>query len=144
MANGIESSASVLATVERLRAAINAHDIDAMVGCFDSAVISEQPAHPARGFRGSQTIRDNWAMIFAGVPDIRVEILRAVVRDRTAWVEWRWSGSTRDAKPFDMRGVTVQEIDGGRIRAVSLYMEPVEVAATDSATAIRTASRGER
>jgi ketosteroid isomerase-like protein len=145
MANGIESSAArVLATVERLRDAINAHDIDAMVGCFDFDVRSEQPAHPARGFQGSQNIRLNWTMIFAGVPDIRAEILRTVVQDRNAWVEWCWSGSRRDGQPFSMRGVTVQEIDDDRIMSVSLYMEPVEVAGDGNPTAIRKATGDER
>lgn len=144
MANGIESSAGALATVERLREAINAHDIEGMVNCFDSDVRSEQPAHPARSFQGSQNIRQNWTMIFAGVPDFGAEILRTVVRDRTAWVEWSWSGTRRDGEPFHMRGVTVQETDCGRIRAVSLYMEPVELVGADSPTAIRTAIRDER
>ncbi len=144
MANGIESSATALATVERLRDAINAHDIEAMVGCFHSEVRSEQPAHPTRGFQGSHNIRQNWTMIFAGVPNINAEILRSAVSDRAAWVEWRWCGSTRDGGPFNMRGVTVQEVEDGLIRAVSLYMEPVEVDGLGIQGAIRTATGHER
>jgi len=33
--------------VERLRQAINKHDLDAFVACFDPDCRSEQPAHPA-------------------------------------------------------------------------------------------------
>ncbi len=144
MANGIESRGRVLATIEQLRDAINAHDIEALVSCFDSEVCSEQPAHPARAFKGSHKIRQNWTMIFAGVPDIGAEIVRTTVSNRTAWVEWCWSGRRRDGETFNMRGVTVQEIDDGRISAVCLYMEPVEVAGKDNPTAIRKATRGER
>jgi len=32
--------------VERLNGAMNAHDIEAFVACFDEAYESEQPAHP--------------------------------------------------------------------------------------------------
>lgn len=144
MASEIDTAAKVLATVERLRDAIDAHDIDAMIACFDADVKSEQPAHPARGFRGSEDVSKNWTMIFAGVPDIKAEILRTAVPDNTAWVEWRWTGSRRDGEPFTMRGVTVQEIEGGRIRAVSLYMEPVEIEREGNSTAIRAATGDER
>jgi ketosteroid isomerase-like protein len=33
--------------------AMNRHDIDAFVACFDTDYSSEQPAHPGRTFRGS-------------------------------------------------------------------------------------------
>jgi ketosteroid isomerase-like protein len=144
MASELDTSAMVLATVERLRDAIDAHDIDAMVACFDPEVNSEQPAHPARGFRGSENVRRNWTMIFAGVPDIGAEVIRTAVRDNTAWVDWRWSGSRSDGEPFAMRGVTVQEIEGGRITAVSLFMEPVEIEGDGNSTAIRAATGGGR
>ncbi|GAC1653387.1 MAG: hypothetical protein NVS9B1_02520 [Candidatus Dormibacteraceae bacterium] len=144
MASETDTSAMVLATAERLRDAIDAHDIDAMIACFDPEVKSEQPAHPTRGFRGSEDVRKNWTMIFAGVPDIRAEILRTAVRDNTAWVEWRWTGSRKDDEPFAMRGVTVQEIDRGRIIAVSLYMEPVEIEGDGNSIAIGAAIGDER
>jgi hypothetical protein len=38
------------AVIERLCEAINQHDPDAMVECFDPDYRSEQPAHPNRGF----------------------------------------------------------------------------------------------
>ena len=37
--------------IENLREAINKHDLDAFVACFDPDYRSEQPAHPAREFR---------------------------------------------------------------------------------------------
>ncbi len=140
MASENDTSAMLLATIERLKKAINAHDIDAMVACFHPEVRSEQPAHPARGFRGSQDVYKNWTMIFAGVPDISAEILRTAMCDDTAWVDWRWSGMRRDGEPFEMRGVTIQEIEDGRIRAVSLYMEPVQIEAVSNPSAIRAAT----
>ena len=36
------------AVIERLREAMNRHDPDAMVECFDPDYRSEQPAHPNR------------------------------------------------------------------------------------------------
>ena len=42
---------------ERLRAAMNAHDIDAFVDCFAEDYDSEQPAHPDRAFTGRDQVR---------------------------------------------------------------------------------------
>ena len=54
--------------VERLNAAMNAHDIEAFVACFHEDYESEQPAHPDRAFRGRDQVRENWSAIFEGVP----------------------------------------------------------------------------
>ena len=42
---------------DRLLAALNAHDLDAFVDCFAADYHSEQPAHPARTFVGSDKVR---------------------------------------------------------------------------------------
>jgi hypothetical protein len=39
--------------VERLLAAINAHDLEAMVACFADDYLNQWPAHPQRGFQGA-------------------------------------------------------------------------------------------
>ena len=57
--------------VERLVAATNAHDLDALVACFDEDYENETPVHPGRGFRGRDQVRTNWEQIFAFVPDVR-------------------------------------------------------------------------
>lgn len=62
------------AVLQRLLAAINAHDLDALVSCFADGYVNETPAHPQRGFGGSDQVRRNWTQIFAGVPDIRASV----------------------------------------------------------------------
>ena len=48
----------------------------AFVGLFSAEYRSEQPAHPSRAFHGADQVRENWAAVFAGVPD-----QRRIVRD---------------------------------------------------------------
>ena len=139
MANQNKAPAGPLTTIEQLRDAINTHDLDALVACFHGDVHSEQPAHPARTFKGNENIRQNWAMIFGGVPDLRADLLRTATSGNIAWAEWHWSGASRDGKAFEMRGITVLGVDEGLITAVSLYMEPVEVSSEGNAIAIRNA-----
>jgi len=41
-----------LGVIDRLVMATNAHDLDALLACFDDDYVNETPAHPLRGFRG--------------------------------------------------------------------------------------------
>ncbi len=84
------------AVVERLLAGINAHDLEAMVALFADDYVNEWPAHPQRGFRGSQQVRRNWGQIFAGVPDLRARLPRMTVDGDTVWTEWDIAGTRRD------------------------------------------------
>jgi ketosteroid isomerase-like protein len=119
------------AVVERLLAAINAHDLEAMVACFADNYLNEWPAHPQRGFRGNQQVRRNWSQIFAGVPDLRARLPRTVVDGDTVWAEWDLSGTRGDGAAFLMRGVSIFGVREGRLAWVRFYLEPVEETSGD-------------
>ena len=113
--------------LNRLLAAMNAHDLDAFVACFAPGYRSEQPAHPGRAFEGSDKVRENWASVFAGVPDLGAELLLSATTDEGVEIgEWRWQGTHTDGSPFAMRGVIVLGIEAEQIAWGRLYMEPVE------------------
>jgi ketosteroid isomerase-like protein len=124
-------------TVERLNAAMNAHDIEAFVECFDEDYESEQPAHPDRAFRGREHVRRNWSAIFDGVPDFKSELVAAGVTGETEWSEWRWRGTQSDGTPLDMAGVIVGGVRDGRLRWARLYVEPVEQSGAGIDAAVR-------
>ena len=112
--------------IDRLAAAMNAHDLDAAAGFFHEDYRSEQPAHPGRAFTGRGQMRANWEAMFAGIPDFCAEICRSVQDGDTTWTEWRWSGTRSGGQAFAMRGVTLFEVTGGQIVAGRLYLEEVE------------------
>jgi ketosteroid isomerase-like protein len=114
------------AMVDRLLAATNAHDLDALVDCFAVDYVNETPAHPSRGFSGREQVRRNWTQIFAGVADLRAEVVRRAVDGELAWVEWDMQGTRRDGIPHAMRGVTVFRVVDGRAAWASFYLEPVD------------------
>ena len=115
------------AMVDRLVEATNAHDLDALVDCFAADYVNETPAHPSRGFQGREQVRRNWTQIFAGVGDLRAEVVRRAVDDDMAWVEWHMHGTRRDGTPHAMRGVTVFRVLDGRAVWASFYLEPVDL-----------------
>jgi ketosteroid isomerase-like protein len=119
------TDAPVLAVVERIRQAVNAHDLDALGTCFHQQYRSEQPIHPDRAFQGREQMRKNWAQIFAGVPDISAEVLRTAVDGDTVWAEWHLSGTRRDGAAHQTAMVTIGGVAGGEFTWMRLYMEPV-------------------
>lgn len=112
--------------MERLVAAVNAHDLDALVSCFADDYLNDTPAHPQRGFRGNDQVRRNWTQIFAGVPDIRASVPRTAVDGDTLWTEWELSGTRTDGAAFLLRGVVIFAVRGPEITSARFYLEPVE------------------
>ena len=115
--------------IDRLTSALNEHDLDAMVALFHADYDSRQPAHPARAFVGRAQVGANCEAMFAGVPDLRVELIRSVQDGETTWCEWAWSGTRTDAQPFEVRGVVLFQVRDDLIIGATLYLEDVETEA---------------
>lgn len=114
------------AVIDRLVAATNAHDLDALVACFADDYRLEMPLHPARDFVGPAQVRRNWEQIFAAVPDIEVTVSRQVVDGDTVWTEWEMRGTRPDRSLHLMRGVIIFGTDGSVIRWGRFYLDPVD------------------
>jgi ketosteroid isomerase-like protein len=112
----------VRSLIEQVRSAINAHDLEAFLDCFDEDYESEQPLRPERSFRGREGVRRNWSANLARVPDLRWDLLDACFSRDAAWCEWRWHGTRLDGARFDVQGVVIYGIEGGRIVRGRLYM----------------------
>lgn len=111
--------------IRRLERAVESHDLEAVVGCFDEGYRNETPAHPGRGFSGREQVRTNWARIFEGVPDITARVLRTAQADDT-WSEWEMSGTRLDGQEHLMRGVIIFGVSQGRFSWARFYLEPVD------------------
>jgi ketosteroid isomerase-like protein len=120
-----QGTSGPLAVVHRLRDAVNAHDLDALVDCFAPEFHSELPTFPDASFVGNENVRRNWGRIFSAVPDITAEVVRSVSDASTAWVEWQQQGTQRDGRPHLARGIIIFTIVGGRIASNRFYVHPV-------------------
>jgi ketosteroid isomerase-like protein len=125
------------AVSERLARAMNAHDLEAHLSCFDENYRSDQPVHPARAFTGREQVRRNWSELFESIPDFRAEILRLAVVDETEWVEWHWQGTKADGSPLEERGVTIMGIRNDRIAWGRLYLEEIQEEGEDIQETVR-------
>jgi ketosteroid isomerase-like protein len=117
---------SSTAVIERLQAAINRQDIDALMDCFEPDVRNEVPTRPHRGFRGREELRGYWEQVIGGHGHFEAKLLRSASHEDTAWAEWCWHGERSDGTPFARAGVTIYGLRGDRIAWMRLYMEPVE------------------
>jgi hypothetical protein len=122
---------------DRLRDAINSHDLDALVSLFTTDYDSTFPAHPDRAFAGSSQVRANWSRIFAGIPNFSASLLRSATAGNTVWTEWDWTGTRTDEATYHMRGVVVMGLRDQRIAWARLYMEPVEEGGTGIDAAVQ-------
>ena len=127
-----------------LQQAINDHDLDAMVACFDPDYDSDQPAHPDRSFRGSEQVRKNWAQILGAVPDLRAELTRWAANGDEVWTEWEWRGTRDDGGPWVMRGVTILGLRDDVVAWMRLYMEPVDESGAGIEQAVTDLASGRR
>src|SRR5215210_1339669 len=97
--------------VERMREALNNHDLESFLECFDENYQSEQPTHPNRGFGGKEQVRKNWSSMFESFPDFEAQLLRHTADEGTVWSEWHWR-----ATGLNMAGVVLMGGGGGPYR----------------------------
>jgi ketosteroid isomerase-like protein len=129
--------AETATVVERLRAATNAHDLDAIVECFSETYRNETPAHPGRGFTGRAQVRSNWQHILAGVPDVTADVIRMSVDGDVIWSEWEMRGTRRDGQRHEMRGVIIFGIADNEATWARFYLEPVDAGDESADGAVR-------
>ena len=123
--------------IERMREALNRHDLEAFLGCFDPNYRSEQPAHPNRGFGGKEQVRKNWSAMFDSFPDFEAQLLRHTADGEVLWSEWHWT-----ATGLNMAGVIIFGVEEDRIVWGRLYVEQVEEDGQDIDEAMRTITEG--
>jgi ketosteroid isomerase-like protein len=120
--------------LNRMVAAINAHDLDAFVSLYAEDVVSEAPIHPGMSFVGRENVRRNWAGIFARVPDIRATVQQSVADGDQVWSEWEMGGTTVDGEQYLTRGVAILRLRRERIASVRFYLDSVDIESGDPST----------
>lgn len=128
----------------KLKDAINSHDIESFVSCFDENYFSEQPVHPDRTFKGVEQVRKNWASNFNEIPDFSAQLIRYAIHDDSVWGEWEWKGTRKDNSSMFMRGVLIFGVQKNRITWGRLYIEPVEVSGKGIDAAMKEVMHGKK
>lgn len=138
------SEGSPSATIDRLVRAVNDHDLEALVACFDADYVNETPAHPDRSFRGNEQVRRNWTQILGSVSDLRADVLQMATAGDRVWTEWEMDGTRHDGERFQMAGVVIFGLRGDTITLARFYLEPVERTTGDVDAAVDRLTASER
>jgi ketosteroid isomerase-like protein len=112
--------------VEQMRAALDAHDLDAFVEFFHEDYLGERPRHPDAPPSTREEVRGNWTEVLRDVPDLRVEIPASVQEGNTIWSEWRAYGTALSGATLELRGVIIFGIQDDQVAWSRMYLEPVE------------------
>ncbi len=101
---------------------LTACDADAIVPLYaGDAVFEDVPS--GESYRGTEAVRGMFEALFEPPTRFRVVGLRAA----RGWgvLEWIWSGRTRKTGgPFEVRGVSILEISGGKVTKETIYYDP--------------------
>lgn len=128
----------------KLRDALNNHDIETFVSCFDENYYSEQPVHPDRTFQGREQVRKNWTSNFEEMPDFLGQLIRYSINNDCVWTEWEWQGTRRDNSKMFMRGIMIIGVQNDKIMWGRLYIEPVEVTGKGIEAAVKEVMHGKK
>ena len=112
--------------LERMRAALDAHDLETFLSFFRDDYIGERPRHPGSKISSREDVRTNWSEVIADVPDLRIDVPAAVEDGNTIWSEWRAYGTSRAGAALELRGVIIFGVQDGQVAWSRMYMEPVE------------------
>ena len=112
--------------LEQMRAALDAHDLDAFLDFFREDYVGERPRHPGAKISSREDVRRNWAEVISDVPDLRVDVPAAVEDGDRIWSEWRAYGTARSGAMLELRGVIIFGVQDDQVAWSRMYVEPVE------------------
>ena len=108
--------------LEQYVAAMNAHDIERVLGFFTDDCVCEDVGI-AVTCHGKSELRDFFAANFSAVPDMKLDLKSSFVSGDSACTEWVLSGThmadfpgmPATGKPFSICMASVMNLGGGRI-----------------------------
>ena len=116
-------------TLERLLAAFNAHDVEAVMGFFAEGCVLEMPRGPdpwGRRLLGRERVRDGLASRFAGIPDVHYGDVRHWLAGDRGCSEWLLTGTSVAGERIEVRGCDLFEFEGGKIARKDSFWKIVE------------------
>jgi ketosteroid isomerase-like protein len=114
--------------LERVLAAFNRHDLDAIVTFFAEDATFDSPRGPdpwGGRFVGKARVREGLAARFAGIPDVRYTEDRHWVCGDRGISEWLLTGTTTAGERLAVRGCDLWEFRDGLIVRKDSYWKIV-------------------
>jgi ketosteroid isomerase-like protein len=107
------------AVLQRYLKAQQEKDLDALVSCWHEDIEAVHPMRPDRNWRGLDNYRQQWARIWAMVPETRFEVVSTAVSGNIIYLE----ALTETADGTMVPHMNVLEVEDGKIRRARVYTD---------------------
>jgi len=117
---------ATVAAVERVNAAaLNEHDVDAVMAAMTGDCVFENTWPPPDGVRfvGQEAVRTFWANMLHDSPDARFETEELVVAGDRCVVRWRYTYTGDDGSAHHLSGIDLFRVQGGLIAEKLAYVK---------------------
>jgi taurine dehydrogenase small subunit len=120
---------SKLKVLERVLAAFNRHDADAIISEFTDDCVFLSPRGPdpwGRRLVGRAEVHGGFAARFEGIPDVHYESEGDFVSGERGVSEWTLTGTTNDGERLEVRGCDLWTFRGDEIVCKNSFWKMVE------------------
>jgi limonene-1,2-epoxide hydrolase len=104
----------------------SSRDVDTIAGLFaeDAALGNVVSVH---NFRGEEGAREFWTVYRDSFGEVESTFRNIVITDGTVALEWNTKGTNGDGGEIDYNGVSVMEVENGRIGRFYAYFDPAKL-----------------
>ena len=100
---------------------INRRDMDAFEGILQEEAEFYFPK--TQPLLGKNRIRRFFQILFRQFPELEFQVLKTIIQDSWVAVHWKNKGKNRQDEPYENEGVTLLEIEGGKITYISDFFK---------------------
>lgn len=118
----------ILETLDRLAAAFNAHDIEAIMACFAEDCSLDLPRGPTphgRRYVGRDEVRLGIMSRFESTPDVHYGEIENFVSGSTGMSRWLLTGTTPTGEKVCVRGCDFYSFRNGKVTRKDSYWKIV-------------------
>jgi len=109
--------------IHELIAAISSHDVEKMASLFTEDCFYEDVALGS-AMRGRGALKTGYSNLFASIPDFKLELKSLFVAGNWIGSEWVMTGTPTTGRSFSIRGASISELQGGKVKRNSDYYDP--------------------
>jgi ketosteroid isomerase-like protein len=127
--NNMEQTSQILAKLESLADAFNAHDIDRIMSFFADGCRLDMPRGPGphgQRFEGKQAVREGLSGRLRGIPDVHYGELEHHVSGNCGISKWLLTGTRTDGTRVCVRGCDFYTFENGQVTRKDSYWKIVE------------------
>lgn len=125
------NASSIIALLEDICAAFNAHDLDRIMSFFAEDCILQMPRGRelcGQRYEGKAAVREGLATRFAGLPDVHYGDATHYACGATGISKWTITGATRSGERIEALGCDFYTFREGRVIAKDSYWKRVDLA----------------